>query len=233
MKTTVAIIPARIGSKRVPRKNIREFHGKPIIAYSIHAALETGLFDKVLVSTDSSVLASIAESYGADVPFMRPAELSGDFVGTDEVILHGINWLINSGMDVKYTCCIYATAPFLRPGDIRRGIELLKEKNAASAFSVTTYPYPIQRSLVIDSNGRLRMMWPEYRTTRSQDLPLTCHDAGQFYWVDTKKYLLEKRLFSRDAVPVIVPRHLVQDIDTEEDWKHAEIMYKSLNPVQG
>lgn len=228
----VAIIPARIGSKRIPRKNIKEFHGKPIIAYSILAALKTGLFDKVLVSTDSSELASIAQLYGAEVPFMRPAELSGDLIGTDEVILHGINWLINTGIDAKYICCLYATAPFVRPDDIRSGIELLRQTKATSAFSVTTYPYPIQRSLVIGSNGRLEMMWPEYRTARSQDLPLAYHDAGQFYWVDTEKYLLERRLFSQDAVPVILPRYLVQDIDTEEDWKSAELMYQYLSTGQ-
>lgn len=224
----VAIIPARIGSKRIPKKNIKHFHGKPIIAYSIQAALETRLFSRVIVSTDSQELADIATSHGAEVPFMRPAELSDDYTGTDAVIIHALNWLINHSEDIECVCCIYATAPFINSDYIRKGLELLKKYNATSAFSITTYPYPIYRSLKINDNGRLRMIWPDYMNVRSQDLSEAYHDAGQFYWADVKKYLIEKKFFSQDAVPVVLPRHLVQDIDTDEDWQRAEAMYKAL-----
>src|SRR5512145_3210924 len=192
---TVAIIPARIGSKRIPKKNIKLFHGKPIIAYSIQAAHETGLFSKVIVSTDSQELADIAMSHGAEVPFMRPAELSDDFTGTDAVILHALNWLMDHGQDIQYVCCIYATAPLIDSVFIRKGLELLIRANATSAFSVTTYPYPIYRSLSINENGRLVMIWPDYMNVRSQDLSEAYHDAGQFYWANVKKYLIEKKFF--------------------------------------
>lgn len=225
----IAIIPARIGSKRIPQKNIKLFHGKPIIAYSIHAALETTLFSRVIVSTDSHELAEIAKSYGAEAPFIRPAELSDDFTGTDAVILHGLNWFIDKGIDVRYVCCIYATAPFINSEYVVKGLELLKKQKSTSSFSVTTYPYPIYRSLKINENGRLNMIWPDYMNVRSQDLSEAYHDAGQFYWADVKKYLIEKKFFSADAVPVVLPRYLVQDIDTEEDWTRAEAMYKAIN----
>lgn len=224
----IAIIPARIGSKRIPKKNIKNFHGQPIIAYSIQAALETNLFSKVIVSTDSQELADVAISNGAEVPFIRPAELSDDFTGTDAVILHALNWLMEHCEDVQYFCCIYATAPFVKPEYIRKGLELLKRAKATSAFSVTTYPYPIYRSLKVDENGRLKMIWPDYLNVRSQDLSEAYHDAGQFYWADAKKYLFERKFFSQDAVPVVLPRYLVQDIDTDEDWRKAEAMYKAL-----
>jgi pseudaminic acid cytidylyltransferase len=224
----VAIIPARIGSKRIPKKNIKNFYDKPIIAYSIKAALETRLFSSVIVSTDSPELADIAISYGAEVPFLRPAELSDDYTGTDAVILHALNWLIDHGTDIQYVCCIYATAPFINSYYIREGLELLKKRNATSAFSVTTYPYPIYRSLKINDNGHLQMIWPEYMNVRSQDLSEAYHDAGQFYWADVQKYLIEKKFYSEDAIPIVLPRYLVQDIDTDEDWQRAEAMYKVL-----
>lgn len=225
----VAIIPARIGSKRIPKKNIKIFHGEPIIAYSIKAALETDLFSKVVVSTDSQEIADIAVSYGAEVPFIRPAELSDDFTGTNPVIYHALNWLLEYGMEIDYICCIYATAPFIQSKYIANGLELLKEKNATSAFSVTRYPYPIYRSLKINENGRLQMIWPDYMNARSQDLSDAYHDAGQFYWADVNKYLIEKNFYSQDAIPVLLPRYLVQDIDTVEDWIRAEAMYNALN----
>jgi N-acylneuraminate cytidylyltransferase len=224
----VAIIPARIGSKRIPKKNIKIFHGKPMIAYSIQAALKTKLFNSIIVSTDSMELANIAITYGAEVPFIRPAELSDDFTGTDAVILHALNYLIDHGADIQYVCCIYATAPFINSAYIKKGFDLLKKKNATSAFTVTTYPYPIYRSLKISEDGRLHMIWPDYMNVRSQDLSEAYHDAGQFYWADAQKYMSEKNFFSKDAVPVVLPRHLVQDIDTDEDWQRAEAMYKVL-----
>jgi N-acylneuraminate cytidylyltransferase len=224
----VAIIPARIGSKRIPKKNIKIFHGKPLIAYSIQAALKTKLFSSIIVSTDSMEVANIAITYGAEVPFIRPAELADDFTGTDAVMLHALNYLIDHGADIQYVCCIYATAPFINSAYIKKGFDLLKKKNATSAFTVTTYPYPIYRSLKISEDGHLHMIWPDYMNVRSQDLSEAYHDAGQFYWADAQKYMSEKNFFSKDAVPVVLPRHLVQDIDTDEDWQRAEAMYKVL-----
>lgn len=200
-----------------------------MIAYSIQAALKTKLFSSIIVSTDSMELANIAITYGAEVPFIRPAELSDDFTGTDAVILHALNYLIDHGADIQYVCCIYATAPFISASYIKKGFDLLKKENVTSAFSVTTYPYPIYRSLKISEDGRLQMIWPDYMNVRSQDLSEAYHDAGQFYWADAQKYLIEKNFFSKDAVPVVLPRYLVQDIDTDEDWQRAEAMYKVLS----
>ena len=224
----VAVIPARGGSKRIPHKNIKPFCGKPMIAYSIDAAKNAGIFDRIIVSTDSEKIASIAKEFGAEIPFMRPVELADDYTGTDAVILHALKWLIKDGGKIDYICCIYATAPFVKAEYIIKGYNLLRDKNAASCFSVTTYPFPIFRSLKINSQNRLEMFWPEYRETRSQDLTEAYHDAGQFYWADAKSYLKEKQFYSKDSVPVILPRYLVQDIDTLEDWETAEKMHSVL-----
>ena len=224
----VAIIPARAGSKRIPGKNVRPFCGKPIISYSIKAAIETGLFDKIIVSTDSQEIAKIAQSFGAEIPFMRPAQLADDFAGTAPVLVHALNCFKYNGFFPEFFCCIYATAPFINPNDIIRGFELLRQSNSTIAFSVTTFAYPVFRALTVAENGRVRMIWPEYHDSRSQDLPESYHDAGQFYWGVVEKFLEERDLFSKDAVPVVLDRHLVQDIDTPEDWKTAEKMYISL-----
>lgn len=224
----IAIIPARGGSKRIPHKNIKCFCGKPMIAYSIEAAKEAAIFDRIVVSTDSKEIATIAKEFGAEVPFMRPAELSDDYTGTDAVTFHALKQLMEDGGKIDYICCIYATAPFVKAEYIIKAYNLLRDKNAASCFSVTTYPFPIFRSLKINDQSRLEMFWPEYRETRSQDLPESYHDAGQFYWADVKKYLTEKQFYSKDAVPVILPRYLVQDIDSPEDWETAEKMFSVL-----
>ncbi|WP_306535749.1 pseudaminic acid cytidylyltransferase [Geobacter sp.] len=226
----VAIIPARGGSKRIPRKNIKPFAGKPMIAHSIFAARESGLFERVIVSTDDEEIAHVSRDHGAEVPFMRPAELADDFAGTDAVLLHALKWLEERGELPAAFCCIYATAPFVRSDYLRQGLEALRREEATTAFSVTTFAYSIFRALRTTANGRLEMIWPENRDRRSQDLGEACHDAGQFYWADTGRYLEERRLFSRDAVPVFIPRHLVQDIDTPEDWETAERMYRALFP---
>ena len=226
--SVVAVIPARGGSKRIPHKNIKPFCGKPMIAYSIEAAKNAGIFDRIIVSTDSEKIASTAKEFGAEIPFMRPGNLADDQTGTDEVILHALKQLMEDGEKIDYICCIYATAPFVKAEYIIKGYNLLRDNNATSCFSVTTYPFPIFRSLKIKDNGRLEMFWPEYRETRSQDLPEAYHDAGQFYWADAKKYLKEKQFYSKDAVPVILPRYLVQDIDTPEDWETAEKMFSAL-----
>ena len=223
---TIAIIPARGGSKRIPRKNIRPFCGKPMIARSIEAALESGVFDAVVVSTDDEEIASIAESCGAQVPFRRPLELSNDHASTLPVIAHGIDWWEENRAPVEFACCIYATAPFLRAEFLEEGFRVLKEKpDAEFAFSVTTYAFPIFRSLRIAESGRVEMYWPENEMKRSQDLPEAWHDAGQFYWGRRDSFLKNKGFFTPISYPVFMPRHLVQDIDTPEDWERAEKMF--------
>ncbi len=228
----VAIMPARGGSKRIPKKNVRSFAGKPIISYSIEAAKETALFDRIIVSTDSEEIAYVALKYGAQVPFMRPAELADDFTGTVPVLIQALNWLTEHGSSPEYFCCIYATAPFIRPEYIKLGFDLMRKENATIAFSVTTFPYPIFRALKIHGSGRVKMFWPEHEHSRSNDLPEAYHDAGQFYWGNTVRFLREKTLFSLDAIPVILPRYIVQDIDTPEDWAVAERMFLTLHKTQ-
>ncbi len=224
----IAIIPARGGSKRIPNKNIKLFAGQPIISYSIRVAQETELFDRIIVSTDSLEIADIAREYGADVPFLRPAELANDFAGTDEVVCHAVEWLAKEGRQPEFICCIYATAPFIQASYLKQGYDKLVSSDATSVFSVTTYPYPIYRSLKITEKGHIEMLWPEYKDARSQDLPETYHDAGQFYWANTNKFMQQKMLFAKDSLPVILPRYLVQDIDTVGDWETAQRMYSVL-----
>lgn len=222
----VAIIPARGGSKRIPKKNIRPFCGRPIIAYPIAAALESGLFDLVAVSTDSEEIAATARELGAAVPFMRPAALADDFTGTTPVVRHAVETLLARGDDVRAACCLYATTPFITAADLVRGHACLRD--APAAFSVTTFPYPIHRGVRLDNRDRVSLIWPEHRLTRSQDLLEAYHDCGQFYWATTDFLLCGKEFMDGEAVGVRIPRHRVQDIDTEEDWVRAEAMYRVL-----
>lgn len=228
---SVAIIPARAGSKRIPKKNIKPFLGKPIIAYSIEVAKKCELFDRIIVSTDSEEISKVAQKCGAEVPFMRPSKLSDDYTGTDDVIKHALNWLESNGDTHEFACCIYATAPFLRVDYLKKGYALLLKENASQVFSVTTFPYPIFRALKANDNNRVEMVWPEHRKTRSQDLPEVCHDAGQFYWLNVEKYCEENQLPYNDSVPLFLPRSLVQDIDTQEDWDLAEKMFKANSDI--
>jgi len=223
----IAIIPARGGSKRIPRKNIKEFLGKPIIAYSIEVAIKSDLFDKVIVSTDDSEVARVAQIYGAEVPFMRPSELSDDYTGTNDVVKHALNWYSKRGISVEYACCIYATVPFLRVQYLQEGLEKLQLHNKSFAFSVTSFPSPVQRAMMIKKNG-VTMLYPKHSNTRSQDLEETYHDAGQFYWGRAEAFLNNEKLFAQQSFPVIIPRELVQDIDTIEDWNKAKLIYKIL-----
>lgn len=224
-----AIIPARGGSKRIPKKNIKTFAGKPMIAYAIEAAKETELFDRIIVSTDAKDIADVALAYGAEVPFIRPESLSDDFTGTVPVLVHALSILKEQGFSADYFCCLYATAPFLRGDYIKQGLTLLRENSVTTVFSVTSFPSPVFRALTLKENGHIEMVWPEYYHTRSQDLVEAYHDAGQFYWADTEKFLKEQMLFSKDSMPVILPRAMVQDIDTPEDWEMAEKMYQLLH----
>lgn len=224
----LAIIPARGGSKRIPRKNIRLFGGQPIISWSIAAARESGCFDRIIVSTDDPEISEVAKACGAEVPFVRPPELSDDHTGTIPVIAHAIAWQNANGEDVSEACCIYATAPFIRAEDLKRGWQAIQERDAKYAFSVTSYAFPIQRAIRITPTNRIAMLQPEHFNTRSQDLEQVWHDAAQFYWGKADAWLTELPLFSEVAKPILLPRHRVQDIDTPEDWARAEMMFKYL-----
>jgi N-acylneuraminate cytidylyltransferase len=224
----LAVIPARGGSKRIPRKNIKAFCGRPMIAWSIEAALASDCFDAIFVSTDDPEIAEVAKAHGATVPFMRPAELSDDHTGTIPVIAHAVRWLIAAGQRPDTVCCLYATAPFVRPEAIREGLQVLEKEGADYAFSVTSYAFPIQRAIRLSKQGRMEMFQPEHFNTRSQDLEEAYHDAGQFYWGRTSAWLAGTAMFGASSAPVVLPRHRVQDIDTPEDWLRAEWMFKAL-----
>ena len=228
MTTRIAIIPARGGSKRISRKNIKLFCAKPMIAWSIEAALQSGCFDQVIVSTDDQEIAEVARQYGATVPFMRPAELSDDHTGTVPVIQHAIEWVNAQGQPVEQACCLYATAPFVSSEDINRGLDILDATQSDYAFSVTSYAFPIQRAIRLNDEGRVQMFNPEHFNTRSQDLEEAFHDAGQFYWGTADAWLQGRMIFGTGSVPVPLPRHRVQDIDTPEDWVRAEWLFKAM-----
>lgn len=220
----IAIIPARGGSKRIPRKNIRDFCGKPMIAWSIEAAKMSALFNTIIVSTDDAEIAEIAKAWGAEVPFMRPGELSNDYVGTTEVIGHATQWALDQGWPVTAVCCILATAPFIQVKDIKRGKELLDSGDWAYAIAVTDYASPIFRAFCERQGGGVEMVFPGYYLTRSQDLPVALHDAGQFYWGRPSAWIEGKSGLDRYSALVKIPRWRVQDIDNEEDWKRAELL---------
>jgi N-acylneuraminate cytidylyltransferase len=223
--SNVAIIPARGGSKRIPRKNLLPFDGVPMIVRSIRTALESGVFDQVVVSTDDAEIADVARAHGAQVPFLRPAELADDFTGTAAVIVHALQQL----PAFDFACCVYATAPLLQAQYLRQGIELLEQHPDKSfAFSVCSFGFPVQRALTLDGQGALTALYPEFRNTRSQDLPEAFQDAGQFYWGRSEAWLRGEAVYSPASLPVVLPRHLVQDIDTPEDWKRAEYLYAAL-----
>ncbi|CAD5257080.1 MULTISPECIES: pseudaminic acid cytidylyltransferase [Halomonadaceae] len=224
----IAIIPARGGSKRIPRKNIKDFCGKPMMAWSIEAAKASGCFDRIIVSTDDREIAKVAEQWGAEAPFLRPNDLADDYTGTLPVIRHAVEWVNDHEMIVGYACCVYATAPFVTPEDIQRGWELMQQSVASFVFSVTSYAFPIQRAIRITENGRVAMFNPEHFQTRSQDLEEAWHDAGQFYWGTADSWLEEKMIFGEDSVLVKLPRNRVQDIDTPEDWARAEWLFKAM-----
>lgn len=230
---TVAIIPARGGSKRIPRKNIKDFAGRPMIAHSILAAQESGCFDRIIVSTDDAEIAEVARQWGAEVPFTRPPELSDDRTATAPVLLHALDWLATEGHEPEQACCIYATAPFLQSSFLREGQVTLSESGATTVFSVTSFAFPIFRGLKLDGAGVVSMIWPEHRLTRSQDLPEAYHDAGQFYWMNTRRFRTAGSLYTPDSRAVILPRRLVQDIDTPEDWDVAIALHAAMTLMKG
>ncbi|MDX1352025.1 MAG: pseudaminic acid cytidylyltransferase [Thiomicrorhabdus sp.] len=227
----LCVIPARGGSKRIPRKNIKDFLGKPIIAYSIEAALNSGCFDKVIVSTDDSEIACVAKQYGAEVPFIRPIELANDYAGTLPVIKHAIEWFEEQGIKFSYVCALYATAPFVQSCHLQKSFAQLKKTQADYCFTVTTFPSPIQRAFKITETNRVEMFYPENFNVRSQDLEDAYHDAGQYYWGKAEAFKQEKPFFSDSATPYLLPRYLVQDLDTPDDWIRAELMYQVLEKM--
>lgn len=225
---SVAIITARGGSKRIPRKNIKPFLDKPIIAYSIKAALDCGIFEEVMVSTDDQEIAEVARQYGAFVPFMRSTENSNDYAGTAEVIIEVIEEYRKRERRFDTACCIYPTAPFVTAEKLKRAYETLKKHNADSVLPITEFSYPILRSVKITEEGNIAMNWPEYYSSRSQDLPKSYHDSGQFYFLNVEALLQHKKLFMPGSRPLVVPETEVQDIDNETDWKLAEMKYRFL-----
>ncbi|KAB0287454.1 pseudaminic acid cytidylyltransferase [Vibrio fortis] len=224
----IAVIPARGGSKRIPRKNIKPFHGKPMIAYSIEAAKASGCFDKVIVSTDDLEIAEVAKAYGADVPFLRPGDISDDYATTMDVMEHAIRWCKGEGWQIDAVCCLYATAPFILPEDLQKGYELIRDDTVKFVFSATSFPFPIQRAIKLDEQGSVSMFSPENEQVRSQDLEEGYHDAGQFYWGQTTAFLNKLSIFSPHSKVVLLPRCRVQDIDTPEDWELAEKLFSIL-----
>lgn len=228
----IAVIPARGGSKRIPRKNIRNFAGKPAIAHAIQTAQSCELFDSIIVSTDDNEIADVSPQWGADIPFMRPAELANDFAGTTEVIAHGTQWAMDVGWELEAVCCIYATALFLQADDLNRGWESLNSGDWFYAFSVTDFASPIFRSFHQNAGGGIEMFFPEHFHKRSQDLPTALHDAGQFYWGRPQAWIEQKRIFDDWSTPVMIPRWRVQDIDSEEDWQQAELMWEAIRTRQ-
>lgn len=227
----LAIIPARGGSKRIPRKNIKDFCGKPIIAYSIQAAIDSGSFDEIMVSTDDQEISEIAIKYGAKVPFLRNAELASDMAGTAPVLIDVVSKYSSLGRKFDYVCCIYPTAPFISPEIIRKGMELLISQGVEAVLPVVKYSYPPQRCLVIKEQ-RVKMLYPENYNVRSQDLEPIYHDCGQFYCLRTDSLISQQKLFCNETIPIEVPEILVQDIDNEDDWKIAQMKYSILRMQQ-
>lgn len=224
----IAIITARGGSKRIPKKNIKEFCGMPIIAYSIKTAIDSGIFDEVMVSTDSEEIAEISKKYGAIVPFMRSQDTSGDFATTEDVILEVIDKYKKMGKEFEQVCCIYPTAPFVTVDILREASKIMDEKNPAVVIPVVQFSYPPQRCFIIDNSGYAKFKYPEYVNTRSQDLEKQYHDVGQFYIYNVQKLVESNGEIVDDFMPIIISEMQAQDIDNEEDWKLAELKYKYI-----
>lgn len=224
----IAIIPARGGSKRIQRKNIKEFCGKPMIAWAIEAAKASGMFGHIIVSTDDKEISTIANDCGAETPFVRPEELSNDYIATVPVISHGILACRNLGLDFDYVCCMYPCVPFIQIEDLKGAFALLSNSDSGFSFPVTEFPSSIQRALKRKHDGRMQPFYPQYELTRSQDLETAYHDAGQFYWGNANSWLENPKVHS-NAVGYVIPNWRVIDIDTPEDWLRAEAMYRGIN----
>lgn len=227
----LAVITARGGSKRIPRKNIKEFCGKPIIAYSIEAAVQSGIFDEVMVSTDSEEIAEVSKRYGAQIPFMRSAETSDDYATTADVLLEVFSEYIKRGCNYEYACCIYPTAPFVTSEKIKTGMEIVRNEDVDAVMPVVAFSFPPQRGLMI-TNKKVTAIYPNQMVARSQDLETVYHDCGQFYCFNVDSFLKYKSLFCPETIPMIMDELEVQDIDSETDWKLAELKFRLLKKVE-
>lgn len=225
--SSLAVITARGGSKRIPKKNIREFCGKPIIAYSIEAALEAEIFDEVMVSTDSEEIAAIAKLYGAQIPFMRSEKTASDYASTRDVLMEVLQEYKDIGRTFDYMMCIYPTAPFITSEKLKEAMKLFYKSEGSLLIPVVRFTYPPQRAYVIE-DGKLQFKWEEFRYTRTQDLEVFYHEAGQFYCYDIKDYIAADGKIKEGIIPYILPESEVQDIDTEEDWKMAELKFTMM-----
>lgn len=227
----IAIITARGGSKRIPKKNIKDFCGIPIIAYSIKTAIESGIFDEVMVSTDSEEIALISKKYGAVVPFMRSSSTSDDFATTEDVILEVLKKYKEIGKEFGQACCLYPTAPFVTVEILKEAVQIMDEKEPAVVIPVVQFSYPPQRCFVIDNSGYAKFKYPEYIEARSQDLEKQYHDVGQFYVYNTEKLIKENGKIIDDFIPIVISEMQAQDIDNEDDWKLAELKYRYINDI--
>tara|TARA_B100000519_G_C14219452_1_gene426791 strand:+ start:130 stop:825 length:696 start_codon:yes stop_codon:yes gene_type:complete len=225
----VAIIPARGGSKRIPKKNIKDFCGNPMISYSIKVALKSKIFQRVIVSTDDNEIAKVSESFGAEVPFIRPKNISDDFATTGDVMSHATKWLKENVNHLASVCCIYATAPFIKKDDLIKAYNLFKENEWSFVFSATSFPFPIQRAIKLNEEGSIKMFQPEHFESRSQDLTESFHDAGQFYFGKPESWINRDKIFLANSSIFILPRWRVQDIDTTEDWSYAEKLFNIID----
>lgn len=227
----IAVIPARGGSKRIPGKNIKNFCGKPVIAYSIEAALDSGIFDEVMVSTDSGEIADVAKKFGAKIPFMRSEKTSNDYAIIADVLSEVLETYREKGSNFDTCCCIYSTAPFVTAEKLKAAYKIFQESSAKSLLSVSLFSFPPQRGLFI-REGKLVHFQPEYMNTRSQDIEKMYHDCGQFLIVDAACFMSEKKLMTDNTIPFIIDDIEVQDIDTIEDWKIAELKYNILHKIR-
>jgi N-acylneuraminate cytidylyltransferase len=224
----IAVVPARGGSRRIPRKNIRPFCGKPMMAWTLEAARGSGLFDRVIVSTEDAEIKQVALQWGAECPFDRPAALANDYADTGAVMAHATEWAIEAGWPVDTVCCIYATAPFVDQEDLKRGLDALRSGDWAFSVAATECGSAVFRSFRQREDGGLEMLFPEYFSVRSQDLPRALQDAGQFYWGRPSAWIEKRRVFERRSIPVLIPKWRVQDIDEPDDWRRAEMMFRYM-----
>jgi pseudaminic acid cytidylyltransferase len=225
---TIAVIPARGGSKRIPRKNIKYFAGRPMIAWSIRVAQESELFDHILVSTDDEEIAQTATAMGAEIPFRRPMELADDLTPTVPVVAHAVRACNSFGWNVKYACCLYPCAPFVNVSDLVEAFRLIDERKVDFVYPVAEYAHPIQRAMRQLPNGKMELYTPQFELTRTQDLEPSYHDAGQFYWGTASAWLAGKKMHT-DGIGMPIPKWRVVDIDSEDDWVRASLIYKSVS----
>lgn len=227
----IAVIPARGGSKRIPRKNIKNFLGRPMIAWAISTARESDLFDHIIVSTDDEEIAKLARDWGAETPFVRPANLADDLTPTVPVVAHTVKSCADLGWEIEYACCIYPCVPFLQVGDLVAAFDMLQKCNTDFVYPVTEYAHPIQRAMRQLPGGKMQFFSPEHELTRTQDLEKSYHDAGQFYWGKASAWLEHKKMHTA-GLGMPIPNWRVVDIDTENDWKRAELVFNQLKGIE-